>query len=575
MLEQIGVAIKFYGFFTATKVGKSGLTDVVVDVYRAGTGIVANAVATTVGGGWYSYTLASGSVTVEGEYIAVFKTADGTVDFQHVTDRCSVGTAGVEHLDADIADVPVVVWDEVLTGGTHNITNSAGRRLRTLDQVGAYEGGAVWIDTVNGAAGTVLYTNGTVDNPSNNFADALNIADQANLREFMVRNGSIVTLSGTVAGRDFIGEQWSLILGAGTIDISGCFFHGATIDVSGTAVAVGNPPLFEHCRFGTLSVTLPPCLIYSSMLQGSIIMGSAGLYTAIDCISRTEAVGATEIVFPTGNATFRLHKFSGSVTIKNMAAGDNFSINGDGRLLIDSSCTGGVILGSGNLNLTNNGTGQTIVDTALINVENIADQVWDEALAAHVAAGTAAQFLNAAGGAADPLLNAVPGAYLSGTAGFALGRIGTADITVQSPVAVDGTTLELVRGDDYLAAQGRQLTFTSTTWPNLTGATIRLTIRRRREAFGSGSDPILMELTDVYASRVAGVGSQTVVFEITAANSVALLPGTATGKYDIEARLPLVAPSASPSPSPSVGEPVGTVVTLAVGVVNCIEDQTR
>jgi hypothetical protein len=150
-----------------------------------------------------------------------------------------------------------------------------------------------------------------------------------------------------------------------------------------------------------------------------------------------------------------------------------------------------------------------------------------------------------------------------------------ATVTVASPVAVDGTTLELVRGDDYLAAQGRQLMFTSDDWPDLSGATIRMTIRRRREAFGSGSDPVIMELTDVYASRVAGVGSQTVVFEITAANSVALLPGTATGKYDIEARLPLVAPSASPSPSPSVGDPVGTVVTLVVGVVNVVEDQTR
>jgi len=40
------------------------------------------------------------------------------------------------------------VWDEVLTGATHNVTNSAGRRLRTLQTGGNYEGGMVWIDTV-------------------------------------------------------------------------------------------------------------------------------------------------------------------------------------------------------------------------------------------------------------------------------------------------------------------------------------------------------------------------------------------------------------------------------------------
>lgn len=34
------------------------------------------------------------------------------------------------------------VWDEVLTGATHNITNSAGRRLRQLDSITAHDGTA-------------------------------------------------------------------------------------------------------------------------------------------------------------------------------------------------------------------------------------------------------------------------------------------------------------------------------------------------------------------------------------------------------------------------------------------------
>lgn len=55
---------------------------------------------------------------------------------------------------------------------------------------------------------------------------------------------------------------------------------------------------------------------------------------------------------------------------------------------------------------------------------NVADAVWDEALAGHVAAGSAGQALGAAGGAADPLLNAVPGVYAVGTAGYALGNLG-------------------------------------------------------------------------------------------------------------------------------------------------------
>lgn len=39
------------------------------------------------------------------------------------------------------------VWDEILTGATHNITNSAGRRLRQIQEAGSYTRGAVFIDT--------------------------------------------------------------------------------------------------------------------------------------------------------------------------------------------------------------------------------------------------------------------------------------------------------------------------------------------------------------------------------------------------------------------------------------------
>ncbi len=50
--------------------------------------------------------------------------------------------------------------------------------------------------------------------------------------------------------------------------------------------------------------------------------------------------------------------------------------------------------------------------------------VLDAAAASHNSAGTIGQKINAAGGAADPLLNAVPGSYAPGTAGYELGNLG-------------------------------------------------------------------------------------------------------------------------------------------------------
>ena len=55
----------------------------------------------------------------------------------------------------------------------------------------------------------------------------------------------------------------------------------------------------------------------------------------------------------------------------------------------------------------------------------VADAVWDEAIAGHVAAGSTGQALSAAGAAGDPWLGVLPGAYVAGTAGYIIGNLVT------------------------------------------------------------------------------------------------------------------------------------------------------
>ena len=99
MLEQVSTSVKFLAFFTAGKTGKTGLT-VTIDIYDpSGTQIVTGGSATAVGGGLYSYTLSSNNSS-EGEYAAIFKTTDSTVDSQHIPSLWVLGRAGVENLDA-------------------------------------------------------------------------------------------------------------------------------------------------------------------------------------------------------------------------------------------------------------------------------------------------------------------------------------------------------------------------------------------------------------------------------------------------------------------------------------------
>jgi hypothetical protein len=102
MLEQVSTSVRFLAFFTASKQGKTGLT-VTVDLFNpSGTQIVTNASATDIGGGLYAYTLSTNN-SAEGEYAAIFKTTDSTVDSQHIPSLWVLGRAGVENLDASVS----------------------------------------------------------------------------------------------------------------------------------------------------------------------------------------------------------------------------------------------------------------------------------------------------------------------------------------------------------------------------------------------------------------------------------------------------------------------------------------
>lgn len=78
---------KFYAFFVASKVGAASLT-VTVDVYKASddSKVVSDGAANEVAGGLYSYTY---TTSTAGDYLAVFKTADTTVDAQQIPALCS------------------------------------------------------------------------------------------------------------------------------------------------------------------------------------------------------------------------------------------------------------------------------------------------------------------------------------------------------------------------------------------------------------------------------------------------------------------------------------------------------
>ena len=93
--------------------------------------------------------------------------------------------------------------------------------------------------------------------------------------------------------------------------------------------------------------------------------------------------------------------------------------------------------------------------------------------------------------------------------------IGGADVTISSPVASDGTTVTIVRGDDYNSADGRSIIWTGATadqWPDLSGATVVLTAINQNDILrktltvtqATGTQQFNMQLTNEETEITSG-----------------------------------------------------------------------
>lgn len=241
-----------------------------------------------------------------------------------------------------------------------------------------YAGGMIWVDTVNGTAGTAVGVNGVADNPVDSWADALSLAASTGLSSFNIGNGSSITLSGNSDNYSLSGEGWTLNLGGQSID--GLYAHGATVTGVGTNGATC--PTFEHCRIG--AATLPCCYVRTSALQSTLTCGEAGTYYLDRCYSGVAGTTAPIIDFgaAVGNVNMNVRNYSGGVDIRNMGATgtDRMSLEGRGQLIIGSNCdpsNSPVIAIRGLFTVTDNVAGGfvtgggTLSDDARFDVTNV------------------------------------------------------------------------------------------------------------------------------------------------------------------------------------------------------------
>jgi len=186
-------------------------------------------------------------------------------------------------------------------------------------------------------------------------------------------------------------------------------------------------------------------------------------------------------------------------------------------------------------------TGLALAGASAPTANAVADQVWDEVLAGHAGVGSTGEALASAGAAGDPWNTLLPGAYGAGKAGKIVGdninaplatidtvvdaikaktdTIGAGTVTVTSPVASDGVTVTTYRGDDYKQHEGREIRWLIAT-PDLSTAVTTLHV---------GSLDIVCTLVD------GGLATQSIYAELTAVQTATLLE--ARGLYSVTAAM--------------------------------------
>ena len=349
--------------------------------------------------------------------------------------KIAADAIGASELAADaVAEIADGVWDEVLTGATHNVASSAGRRLRTLQDFGVYALGRVWVDEDNGSStGTTFGEDATVTNRANDLDNAQTVADNANIHDINITNGNSITLTAALEGYDVYGNLVTLALGGQ--DIGGSEFFDFA-DISGIGTTTGARVVFTGCDLG--NCTLPgDTSMVGCGLEGTITLGAAGDMHLVDCYSEVAGASAPTIdLAAVGASDLSIRRWSGGLNINNVATGDTVSVDVVSGGTITINGTGGTVVVRGMCSVTDSSGGAvTITQEAVINRSAInaeADTAISDASLATAAA------LATVDGNVDSILEDT-GTTLPATLATIAGYI---DTEVAAILADTGTTLD-------------------------------------------------------------------------------------------------------------------------------------
>lgn len=250
---------------------------------------------------------------------------------------------------------------------------------------------AVHVDLTSAYSGTDFPV-GTPRQPVNNFADALAIANTRGFSDLNIAGNVTIDAGLDYDSITFIGE--SQTKSTFTIDpaaqVANCEFYNATIQ--GT---LDGGSKIRDCLI--LDLDYVDGFIKNCILQGTITLAGDAAHF-LNCWSGVPGSSTPIIDFNGIASALALRNYNGGITLKNKTAAGDVSIDlNSGQIVLENTVTVGTIICRGLGKLTDNSAGATVDATHLVRPAMIANSVWDETAASHVAAGSMGELQNAGG----------------------------------------------------------------------------------------------------------------------------------------------------------------------------------
>lgn len=243
-------------------------------------------------------------------------------------------------------------------GVSVQVANSAGLQDAESLQAASFAN-AVSIDTTSSFSGTTFPV-GTRQNPVNNVADAISIAEARGINHLNIVRSMTLNSGDFSDGYIFEADNPNVV--TITLDpatnVTNCTFHNVTV----TGTLDGNNELIRCTAY---DITYVNGSIYETALSGTITLGGSTQASLFDCWSAVAGGGPTQLVtidMGGSGQDLAVRNFTGGLKLINGTGTLDASLDfTSGRIVIDSTITAGSYTLRGDAIVTDNSGGTATV----------------------------------------------------------------------------------------------------------------------------------------------------------------------------------------------------------------------